>query len=216
MRIIKANNRSGYKRISLLSLKLAVFYAVALAMPANHYSNRFLATLTLYIWLSQEYVRKACRFNWHSVFLKKMQFVCNFSMNQATSLVFIIAPLAAVLAPELPWLPGFVTLFPILCRFTQCFVVGTGEQYLNSIKFTLNLIGFGYSVVDMPMHSHYWRIAAAVYSFYWDVVKFISLSSEIGNGRSASWKRKSSGWIYLCFGLLSEVSTISWDAQSGF
>jgi hypothetical protein len=209
MRIIKANNRSGYKRISLLSLKLAVFYAVALAMPANHYSNRFLAALTLYIWLSQEYVRKACRFNWHSVSLKKMQFVCNFSMNQATSLVFIIAPLAAALAPELPWLPGFVTLFPILCRFTQCFVVGTGEQYLNSIKFTLNLIGFGYSVVEMPMHSHYWRIAAAVYSFYWDVVRFTSLSSEIGNGRSASWKRKNSGWIYLYFGSLSEVSTIS-------
>lgn len=125
MRILKADNREGYKRMVILAIRLALFYVIALLMPANHYSNRLLAVLTLYIWLSQKYVRTACVYNFHSIFKKKMQFVCNFSMNQGTSLVFIIAPLASVLLPELPWLPGFLTLFPILCRFTQCFVVGT-------------------------------------------------------------------------------------------
>lgn len=131
----------------LLSLRLGVFYGIACYLPANHYCNRLLAVLLLYIWLSQKYVRTAIHYNFHSITKKKMQFVNNFSMNQGTSLVFIISPLAAVLVPELPWLPGFVTLFPILCRFTQCLIVGTHEQYLNSIKFTLNLIGFGYAVV---------------------------------------------------------------------
>lgn len=110
-------------------------------------------------------------YNYHTIVKKKMQFVNNFSMNQATSLVFIVAPWAATALPELPWLPGFLTLLPILWRFTQTFIVGTHEQYLNSIKFTLNLIGFSFSVVGMPTHSHYWRIAAAVYSFYWDVFR---------------------------------------------
>ena len=110
-------------------------------------------------------------YNYHAMTKKRMQFVCNLSMNQATSLVFIMSPLMAVLVPELPWLPGFITLFPIFCRFTQCYIVGTHEQFLNSIKFTLNLIAFGFSVVVMPVHSHYWRIAAAAYSFYWDIVK---------------------------------------------
>ena len=171
MRILKADNREGYKRMVFFNIGMIVFYYIALKMPANHYSNRMLAILLLYIWLSQKYVRTSILFNIHSITKLKMQFVCNFSMNQATSLVFIIAPLSAVLAPELPWLPGFLTLLPIFWRFTQCFVVGTHEQYLNSIKFTLNLIGFGYSVVEMPIHSHYWRIAAAIYSFYWDVFR---------------------------------------------
>jgi len=91
-------------------------------------------------------------------------------MNQGTSLVFIIAPMAEALLPEVRWLPGFLTLFPILARFTQCFIIGTHEQILNSIKFTLNLLGFGFLVVNMDIHSYYWRIAAAIYSFYWDVV----------------------------------------------
>jgi hypothetical protein len=84
-----------------------------------------LAILVLYIWLSQKYVRTAIHYNYHSIIKKKMQFVNNFTMNQATSLVFIAAPLTAVLLPELDWLPGAITLFPILCRFTQCFIVGT-------------------------------------------------------------------------------------------
>lgn len=140
-------------------------------MPSNAYANRLLAFLLLYIWLSQKYVRTAIHYNIHTITKKKMQFVNNFSMNQGTSLVFIIAPLADTAFPELPWLPGFLTLLPILWRFTQCFIVGTHEQYLNSIKFTLNLIGFGYSVVGMPTHSHYWRIAAAIYSLYWDIFR---------------------------------------------
>lgn len=147
MRILKADNREGYKRMCLLALRLAALYLVALNLPPNVHTNRLLAALTLYIWLSQKYIRTAIHYNFHSIVKKKMHFVCNFSMNQATSLVFIMAPLTAALLPELPWLPGFVTLFPILCRFTQCYVVGTHEQYLNSIKFTLNLIGFAYSVV---------------------------------------------------------------------
>lgn len=125
MRILKADNREGYKRMCLLALRLAAFYVVALSLPPNHHANRTLAALTLYIWLSQEYIRTACLYNLDSIVKKKMHFVCNFSMNQATSLVFIIAPLSAALVPELPWVPGFVTLFPILCRFTQCYVVGT-------------------------------------------------------------------------------------------
>ena len=100
-----------------------------------------------------------------------MQFVNNFSMNQATSLVFVFAPLSANLFPQLLWLPGFVTLLPILWRFAQCFIVGTHEQYLNSIKFSLNLIGFGFAIVEMPLASHYGRILAAIYSFYWDVIR---------------------------------------------
>lgn len=140
-------------------------------LPANHYCNRLLALLLLYIWLSQKYVRTSILYNIHSITKKQMQFVCNFSMNQATSLVFIVAPFATAAMPELAWLPGFLTLLPILWRFTQCFIVGTHEQYLNSIKFTLNLIGFSYSIVEMPTHSHYWRIAAAIYSFYWDVFR---------------------------------------------
>jgi hypothetical protein len=170
MRILKADNREGYKRMVLLTVRVTLFYFVALWLPANHYANRLLAVLLLYIYLSQKYVRTALHYNLHSITMKKMQFVCNFTMNQATSLVFILSPLMAVLVPELPWLPGFITLFPMLCRFTQCYVVGTHEQFLNSIKFTLNLLGFAYAVVDMPVESHYWRIAAATYSFYWDVV----------------------------------------------
>ena len=108
-----------------LVLRVAVFYVISLQMPATHYANRLLAILLTYIWFSQAYLRKAIHFNFHSIFKKKMQFVCNFSMNHYTSLVFIVAPLATVLVPELPWLPGFVTLFPILCRFAQCYVVGT-------------------------------------------------------------------------------------------
>lgn len=216
MRVLKANNREGFKRICLLCLKLALFYSVVLVLPANHMVNRLVALLTLYIWLSQEYVRKACLFNWHSIAKKKMQFVCNFSMNQGTSLVFIIAPLATVLVPELPWLPGFLTLLPILWRFTQCFVVGTFEQFLNSIKFTLNLIGFGYSVVGMPVESHYWRIAAAVFSLYWDVVSGGSLSSGTGSGRSAFWRRRGSGWTCLCTGWRWACSTTSSGAAFGW
>jgi hypothetical protein len=125
MRILKADNREGYKRMCLLALRLAAFYLVALALPPNHYANRLLAGITLYIWLSQQYIRTSCLYNLHSIVKKQMHFVCNFSMNQATSLVFIMAPLSGALLPELPWLPGFVTLFPILCRFTQCYVVGT-------------------------------------------------------------------------------------------
>ena len=125
MRILKADNREGYKRITILSVKVACFYLAALQFPANHYANRMLALLTLYIWLSQSYVRRGILYNYHALTRKRMQFVCNMSMNQATSLVFIMSPLAAVLVPELPWLPGFVTLFPIFCRFTQCFIVGT-------------------------------------------------------------------------------------------
>lgn len=135
----------------LLVVRIFGFYGIALWLPANHYANRTLAVLTLYIWLSQKYVRTALHYNLHTITKKKMQFVCNFSMNQATSLVFIMSPLMAVLLPELPWLPGFITLLPILWRFTQCLVVGTHEQYLNSIKFTLNLIGFAYAVVSMPV-----------------------------------------------------------------
>jgi hypothetical protein len=150
---------------------VAVFYKIALSMPANPYANRVFALLLLYIWLSQKYVRTAIHYNIHSVAKKKMQFVNNFSMNQGASLAFITAPLVKVAFPELPWLPGFLTLLPILWRFTQCFVVGTHEQFLNSIKFTLNLLGFGFTVVDMPVHSHYWRIAAAIYSFYWDIFR---------------------------------------------
>ena len=172
----------------LLNLRLLALYLVALNLPANHYANRLLAILVLYVWLSQKYVRTALHYCLHSITKKKMQFVCNFAMNQATSLVFIMGPLMAVLVPELPWLPGFITLFPILCRFTQCFVVGTHEQFLNSIKFTLNLLGFAYSVVGMPVHSHYWRIAAAVYSFYWDIVTIWRCSSGIGNGKLGSTK----------------------------
>ena len=150
---------------------MAVLYAVALNMPMNGHAHRLLAFLLFYIWVSQKYVRTVMHYNYHTIVKKQMQFVNNFSMNQATSLVFIIAPWAAAALPELPWLPGFLTLLPILWRFTQTFIVGTHEQYLNSIKFTLNLIGFSFSVVGMPTHSHYWRIAAAVYSFYWDVFR---------------------------------------------
>lgn len=171
MRMLKADNREGYKRMVLLSLRLAFFYWFAIKLPANSFANRVLAILLLYIWLSQKYIRTAIHFNIHTVTKRKMQFVNNFSMNQATSLVFIFSPWAAAAFPELPWLPGFLTLLPILWRFTQCFIVGTHEQYLNSIKFTLNLIGFSYSIVEMPVHSHYWRIAAAIYSFYWDVFR---------------------------------------------
>jgi len=125
MRLLKADNREGYKRMIILSFKLCIFYVLALQFPANHYANRFLAILTLYIWLSQKYFRTAIHYNYHSITMKMMQFVNNFTMNQATSLVFIASPLTAALLPELPWLPGFITLFPILCRFTQCFIVGT-------------------------------------------------------------------------------------------
>ena len=173
MKILKADNREGFKRITLLVIRVAVFYGIALKMPANHYANRLLAFLTLYIWLSQSYVQRVLRYNLHSLTKKRMQFVCNLSMNQGTSIVFIIAPVMTVLAPELPWLPGFMTLFPIFYRFTQCYVVGTHEQFLNSIKFTLNIIGFGFAVVQMPVHSHYWRILAAAYSFYWDIVNIL-------------------------------------------
>ena len=164
-------------------LRVAFFFGIALKIPANHYSNRLLSVLTLYIWISQEYIQTAIIYNYHALTKRKMQFVCNVSMNQATSLVFIMSPLTAVLAPELPWLPGFITLFPIFCRFTQCYIVGTHEQFLNSIKFSLNLIAFGFSVVQMPFHSHYWRIVAAAYSFYWDIVNIFLLSSEIGSGK---------------------------------
>jgi hypothetical protein len=99
MRILKADNREGYKRLIFLNLRLAAFYQISSIMPSNHYSNRLLAILLLYIWLSQKYVRTVLKYNLHSIVKKKMQFVCNFSMNQATSLVFIVAPLAAVLVP---------------------------------------------------------------------------------------------------------------------
>jgi hypothetical protein len=125
MRMLKADNREGYKRMVLLSSKLVLFYLFALNLPANSYSNRLLAILLFYIWLSQKYIRTAIHYNIHSVTKRKMQFVNNFTMNQATSLVFIFAPWAAAALPELTWLPGFLTLLPILWRFTQCFIVGT-------------------------------------------------------------------------------------------
>ena len=201
----------------LLTLKLSVFYAIALWMPASHYANRLIAALLFYIWISQKYVRTGLYYNWHSITKKKMQFVCNFSMNQATSLVFIISPLMAVLLPELPWLPGFVTLFPILCRFTQCFIVGTHEQFLNSIKFTLNLIGFGYSVVGMPAESHYWRIAAAIYSFYWDVVTICLCSSGTGSIKSDSMRKKTIEFTCLCaFWWQESFSTYLEDLSGSF
>ena len=83
----------------LLAGKIGIFYAIALYFPANHYANRLLAVLTLYIWLSQKYVRTAIHYNFHSIKMKKMHFVNNFSMNQATSLVFIMSPLSAALIP---------------------------------------------------------------------------------------------------------------------
>lgn len=99
MRILKADTRDGFKRMFLLALRMSIFYYVALGMPANHYVNRLLAGLTLYIWLSQKYIQTVLYYNFHSIYKKKMQFVCNFSMNQATSLVFIMNPLTAVLFP---------------------------------------------------------------------------------------------------------------------
>lgn len=83
----------------LLSLRLAFFYWFAHNLPANSYSNRVLAILLLYIWLSQKYIRTAIHYNIHTVTKRKMQFVNNFSMNQATSLVFIFAPWAAAAFP---------------------------------------------------------------------------------------------------------------------
>ena len=35
----------------------------------------------------------------------------------------------------------------------------------------------------MPIHSYNWRIAATLYSFYWDVVIILLHSLEIGNGK---------------------------------
>jgi hypothetical protein len=207
MRILKADNREGFKRMVLLTLRLVVFYAVALWLPANRYANRLLAVLTLYIWLSQGYVRTSLRYNVHSLTKKKMQFVCNFGMNHATSVVFLMNPLMAVLLPELSWLPGFVTLLPIFCRFTQCYIVGTHEQFLNSIKFTLNLVGFGYSVVGMPALSHYWRIAAAVYSFYWDIVALELCSSGTGSGKSVLLRKKITE-------LISPQESWCWDSST--
>jgi hypothetical protein len=99
MRLLKADNREGYKRMVILSFKFGIFYAVALQLPANLFANRLLAILTLYIWLSQKYIQKVIHYNYHSIVKKKMQFVNNFSMNQATSLVFIVSPLTAALIP---------------------------------------------------------------------------------------------------------------------
>ena len=62
-------------------------------------------------------------------------------------------------------------MLPILWRFAQCFIVGTHEQYLNSIKFLINLLGFAFGIVNMSLASHYVRILAAMYSFYWDVFR---------------------------------------------
>jgi hypothetical protein len=42
----------------------------------------------------------------------------------------------------------------------------------------------------MPIHSHNWRIAAAIYSFYWDVVKMYLLSFVIGSGESDFMKKR--------------------------
>jgi hypothetical protein len=48
----------------------------------------------------------------------------------------------------------------------------------------------------MPVHSHYWRIAAAIYSFYWDVVMLFLYSSAIGNGKLDLSRRKTIVSIY--------------------
>jgi hypothetical protein len=99
MRIFKADNREGYKRLIFFNITIAIYYVVALNMPSNHYANRFLAFLLFYIWISQKYVRTAMHYNWHSITKRRMQFVNNFSMNQGTSLVFVVAPLAATAIP---------------------------------------------------------------------------------------------------------------------
>ena len=78
---------------------MAILYAVALNMPMNAYSHRLLAFLLFYIWISQKYVRTVMHYNYHTIVMKQMQFVNNFSMNQATSLVFIVAPWAAAALP---------------------------------------------------------------------------------------------------------------------
>lgn len=167
MDMLKAGNREPFKRLMLFAARVGAFYGVLLVTPVNYAANKMMGWLLLYVLLNQDYVRRALVFNYQSLWHKKMEFVCNFSMNQATSLAFFLTPLFDVILPQLS---GLVTVGPTLCRFTQCFVVGTHEQYLNTIKFTLNLLGFAFLVVEMPGESHFWRVLASAYSFYWDVV----------------------------------------------
>ena len=99
MRVLKADNREGYKGLVLLTLKLAVLYQLVIVVPANHYINRLMGILMVYVWANQKYVQTAFWYNLHSFTKLKMQFVCNFSMNQCTSLSCITVPLAAVIIP---------------------------------------------------------------------------------------------------------------------
>jgi hypothetical protein len=184
MRILKADNHEGFKSLIILSLKLAVFYQLALVMPANHYINKLIGILLIYVWISQKYVRTAFWYNLDSFTKLKMHFVCSFSMNQCTSVSRVISTLVGVIVPELGWLPHFIVFFPIFCRFIQTIIVGTRDEYFNTFKYGLSLVVFGLSIVGMQQQSFYWGIAASFYSLYWDTVtqniySFKTLSGKI-------------------------------------
>ena len=78
------------------------------------------------------------------------------------------ASLHHVLIPEFPWIAGLCLFLPYLLRVTQCIIVGTRMQCLNSLRLLTILIGLAFSTVQMPVACRYFLIAADLCSLYWD------------------------------------------------